>query len=48
VCWLRWLDLGSNDIGEAGTEKLADSLGPHTPLTRLILRNNQVGPNKGR
>ena len=44
LCRLRWLDLGSNMIGDAGGRVLAEALGPRVPITRLNLRDNQIGP----
>ena len=43
VCELRWLDLGSNHINDPGAAALGDALGPKVPITRLNLRDNQVG-----
>ena len=43
VCELRWLDLGSNHINDPGAAALGDALGPNVPITRLNLRDNQVG-----
>ena len=43
VCELRWLDLGSNHINDPGAVALGDALGPKVPITRLNLRDNQVG-----
>lgn len=40
---LRWLDLGSNMIGDRGTVAIGDALGPNVPITRLNLRDNAVG-----
>lgn len=40
---LRWLDLGSNMIGDRGAVAIGDALGPNVPITRLNLRDNAVG-----
>ena len=40
---LRWLDLGSNMIGDRGAVAISDALGPNVPITRLNLRDNAVG-----
>ena len=45
LCRLRGLDLGSNMIQDAGAAAIAEALGPHVPITRLNLRDNQVGVN---
>lgn len=39
---LRWLDLGSNMIGDRGAVAIGDALGPNVPITRLNLRDNAV------
>jgi Ran GTPase-activating protein (RanGAP) involved in mRNA processing and transport len=43
TCRLRWLDLGSNLIGDGGGAAVANSLGPRVPITRLNLRDNPLG-----
>ena len=43
LCRLRWLDLGSNMIQDEGAVALAEALGPAVPITRLNIRDNQVG-----
>jgi Ran GTPase-activating protein (RanGAP) involved in mRNA processing and transport len=43
LCRLRWLDLGSNMIGDRGAVAIGDALGPNVPITRLNLRDNAVG-----
>ena len=43
TCRLRWLDLGSNLIGDRGGAALGDALGPRVPITRVSLRDNPLG-----
>jgi Ran GTPase-activating protein (RanGAP) involved in mRNA processing and transport len=43
TCRLRWLDLGSNLIGDRGGAALGDALGPRVPITRISLRDNPLG-----
>ena len=43
TCRLRWLDLGSNLIGDRGGAALGDALGPRVPITRVTLRDNPLG-----
>ena len=43
TCELRWLDLGSNHVGDVGGAALGDALGPFVPITRVNLRDNHVG-----
>ena len=40
---LAHLDLGNNEIGDAGTESLAGVLGQCTALARLYLGGNHIG-----
>ena len=43
TCRLRWLDLGSNLIGDRGGAALGDALTFRVPITRLSLRDNPLG-----
>ena len=43
TCRLRWLDLGSNLIGDRGGAALGAALGPRVPVTRVSLRDNPLG-----
>ena len=40
---LRHLDLGSNEIGDAGAKDIAEDLRDNTGLHSLILRRNGIG-----